>query len=117
MRNLCSGFSYCVSVLDTLWVWHGRGSTDVERRAAIDYSRRLSDNNSPVIPNVVEVREGDEDEMFWMLLGNDGYASADHWKWRRDAGNDVELRVWKVDCDAQNPPVTRLVHVKPLFPR
>lgn len=32
--------------------------------------------------NFLEFEEGQEDQMFWMILGNDGYANADHWKFR-----------------------------------
>ena len=47
-------------------------------------------------------RESDDDEMFWMLLGDaDGYADADYWKWRPKSV--VRLpRIWRVD--ALRPP-------------
>ena len=29
--------------------------------------------------------EGDDDEMFWMILGGQDYAKADYWRWRRES--------------------------------
>ncbi|TDL26172.1 hypothetical protein BD410DRAFT_784226 [Rickenella mellea] len=94
VRNLCSGFSYCISILNTLRVWHGRGSIDAERQAANAYAQTLTGNDK----DVQQVEEGQEDEMFWMFLGKDGYASADHWKWKRDRGmGDTDPRIWIIN--------------------
>ncbi|KAK0195469.1 hypothetical protein F5146DRAFT_1100956 [Armillaria mellea] len=88
IRNLCSGFSYCVSVLGTIYVWHGCGSLAKERQAALRYAKTLGSN-------VVELShsEGDNDDMFWMILGEDDYAQADYWKWRSSASY-IEPRIW-----------------------
>ncbi|EJD03235.1 uncharacterized protein FOMMEDRAFT_156622 [Fomitiporia mediterranea MF3/22] len=95
VKNLCSGFSYCISLLDTLWVWYGCGSVAAERNAALRYAQTLLSKDSD--KNLVEVEEGKEDEMFWMFLGDDGYASASYWKWRK-SDKCGEPRFWKVDC-------------------
>ncbi|KAL5528214.1 hypothetical protein ACEPAF_7350 [Sanghuangporus sanghuang] len=95
VRNLCSGFSYCISLLDTLWVWYGCGSIPAERNAALRYAQTLYSGNDE--KKLVEVEEGNEDEMFWMFLGEDGYASADYWKWRKNE-KGVGPRFWRVDC-------------------
>lgn len=65
-RNLCSAFCYCLSLLETFYVWYGRGSTPAEKQAALTYAKSLASNSSPVI----ELDEGqnDDDEMFWMML-------------------------------------------------
>jgi len=49
---------------------------------------------------VVELAEGesDDNEMFWMMLGEDEYAKADYWKWRRTS-SDVAPRLWRVNAD------------------
>ncbi|THV02373.1 hypothetical protein K435DRAFT_351754 [Dendrothele bispora CBS 962.96] len=92
-KNLCSGFSYCLTILETIYVWHGVGSTGPEREAARRYGKSLSDN-------VVEMIQGenDGDEMFWMVLGSEEYAQAHYWKWR-PAAADIETRVWRVDVN------------------
>ena len=96
VKNLCSGFSYCLSILDTLYVWYGRGSSMQERRAASAYAQSLATTGT----NIVELTEGenDNDEMFWMILGNNEYAKADYWRWRRDA-DEVDPRIWKVNAE------------------
>lgn len=76
--NLCSAYSYCLSVLGALYVWHGRGATEDERQVALTYGQSLA--TTPA--NVVEFEEGMEDEMFWMVLGDGDYANADHWQFR-----------------------------------
>ena len=47
---------------------------------------------------VIEVEEGKEDEMFWMFLGEDGYASASYWKWRKNERGGTSPRFFEVDC-------------------
>ena len=101
VRNLCSGFSYCFTILDALYVWHGRGAIDAERRAAVAYAQALAGAGG----TVVELQEGvessgDEDEMFWMILGDDDYAKADYWRWR--GTTDAEARIFKVDTRASD---------------
>lgn len=51
-----------------------------------------------------EFEEGSEDEMFWLFLGEDDYAKADYWKWKRDANSGLGSqgpRVWRVDASRQ----------------
>ncbi|KAI0958231.1 hypothetical protein AcV7_004104 [Taiwanofungus camphoratus] len=120
IRNLCSGFSYCLSLLDTFYVWHGCGSTVEERRAAREYAQALSSQAS----SLIELVEGetDNDEMFWMILGDGEYANADYWKWRSTAptlcprlwsvnvhmGHEAVLRV---QCFADQPAINDSVYV------
>ncbi|KAI0769641.1 hypothetical protein BD413DRAFT_477512 [Trametes elegans] len=93
IKNLCSGYSYCISILDTYYVWHGRGSTAAEQRAALKYAQGLA--SSP--ENVVQFTEDESfsDEMFWMILGEGDYAKADYWQWRGSA-SDVDPRAWVI---------------------
>lgn len=80
-------------------MWHGCGSLPSERQAALEYARSLSgDPNS-----IIELNEGDndDDEMFWMMLGDDDHAKAQYWKWRPDAVN-VDPRVWIVEQGAKD---------------
>ena len=48
---------------------------------------------------MVELKEGetDKDEMFWTMLGDNDYAKADYWQWRRTAMN-VNPRAWHIDA-------------------
>ena len=43
--------------------------------------------------------EDDQDEMFWAMLGDEAWASADYWQWRKEAAN-VNPRVWLVEDGA-----------------
>jgi hypothetical protein len=55
---------------------------------------------------LVEVEEGKEDDSFWMFLGQDTYAHADYWRFRKQATDDyVDPRIWRVDCSAKAEPV------------
>ncbi|KAI8993829.1 hypothetical protein BD414DRAFT_513494 [Trametes punicea] len=94
IKNLCSGFSYCISILDTYYVWYGRGSTAAERQAAVKYAQGLASSAE----NVVELTEDEslKDEMFWMILGEGDYAKADYWQWRAQAPA-VDPRAWGID--------------------
>ncbi|KAJ8077328.1 hypothetical protein PM082_001758 [Marasmius tenuissimus] len=100
VKNLCSGFSYCLSILDTVYVWHGCGSTDTERNTALQYGRKLS-------TNVVELIQGvnDQEEMFWIVLGDGPFASANYWRWKRDSP-ELETRIWRIDASQTKAPVT-----------
>ncbi|KAF8210398.1 hypothetical protein K438DRAFT_1809615 [Mycena galopus ATCC 62051] len=99
IKNLCSGFSYCVSILNTVYVWHGRGSPPVERTAAMDYAKTLASNPDEII--VLIENENDDDEMFWMVLGDDAeYAKADYWRWRPSVG--FTPRIWRTDMSQKN---------------
>ena len=74
-------------------MWHGRGSTTAEQRAALTYAHALA----PSADHVVELteEESQSDEMFWMILGEGDYAKADYWKWRPTAPV-IDPRVWIV---------------------
>ncbi len=63
-----------------------------KRQAAMRYAKTLGSN-------VVELSngEGDDDDMFWMILGEDDYAQADYWKWRSSASH-IEPRIWHVNA-------------------
>ncbi|KAF5370757.1 hypothetical protein D9758_001968 [Tetrapyrgos nigripes] len=95
-KNLCSGFSYCLTILETVYVWYGIGSIAAERKAALQYGQSLSSN-------VVEMTEGenDGDEMFWIVLGDDEHARAHYWKWRPVAA-DTETKIWRVNTLAKD---------------
>lgn len=49
--------------------------------------------------SVIELSEGedDSDEMFWMILGDEEYAKADYWKWRRTASVQ-DPQAWRIDA-------------------
>ncbi|KAF8507458.1 hypothetical protein BU17DRAFT_57402 [Hysterangium stoloniferum] len=98
--NLCSAYSYVVSILDALYVWHGRGSSEDERHVALAYAQSLSSTAQ----NVVEFEEGTEDEMFWLMLGEDGYANADHWKFRKELDR-LGARLYAIDASKTKAPV------------
>jgi len=95
---LCSGFSYVITVLGTIYVWHGRGSLPSEQAAAMSYAQSLL--TTELILN--ELREGDEDEMFWMILGDD-FRSANYWKFRTEE-QGCDPQVYEiVQDDIENP--------------
>lgn len=96
VSNLCSAFSYCLTLLGTCYVWHGKGSLPGERQAALGYALSLAVGSSPV--ELVE-QESDDNEMFWMMLGNDDYARADYWKWRPDLATALP-QIWRVDSSS-----------------
>nr|GAT56816.1 predicted protein [Mycena chlorophos] len=100
-KNVCSGFSYCVSILDMVYVWHGRGSPADEREAALEYGKTLTSNPEAVVV-LLEGENDDDDEMFWMALGEEAeYASADYWRWRPQVG--FSPRIWSVDAGRKQP--------------
>jgi hypothetical protein len=98
VENLCSGFSYCLSILETFYVWHGCGSLPAERSAALSYAQGLSRDRD----GIIELNEGenDNDDMFWMILGEKNYAQAQYWKWKPETV-EVDPRVWKVTAGAK----------------
>ncbi|KJA28999.1 hypothetical protein HYPSUDRAFT_128486 [Hypholoma sublateritium FD-334 SS-4] len=97
VKNLCSAFSYCLTILGSIYLWHGRGSTTEERTAARKYAESLSNDKSPPI----ELLEGesDDDEMFWMMLGDEDFARADYWKWRKIFSGIPDPMIWRVEPD------------------
>ncbi|KAG8833648.1 hypothetical protein FRC17_010313 [Serendipita sp. 399] len=99
-RNVCSGFSYCLSVLDTVVVWHGRGSLPAEREAALSYAKSLAVES--VTPT--EVEEGTGDETFWMMLDDEVYANADYWRFKPQM-QVTAPRLWRISSGALQPVV------------
>lgn len=80
-------------------MWYGKGSIQKEKLATLEYARSIA-----VSPDsVVELSEGenDDDEMFWMILGERDYAQADYWQWRRSSPIRSP-RIWRID---QHQPV------------
>ena len=97
VHNLCSGFSYVLTLLGSSYIWHGRGSNVNERAAARVYARNLSEGEG----EVVELKEGEgdeDDELFWMMLGEREGCGAEYWRWRSESrgGEDREGKAWKV---------------------
>lgn len=56
-----------------LFVWHGRGSTSAERRAAVQYANELAVEGRRT---VIEMLEGSEEQLFKDIMGEEAYASA-----------------------------------------
>ncbi|KAF9565525.1 hypothetical protein CPC08DRAFT_815295 [Agrocybe pediades] len=108
MKNLCSAFSYCFTLLGSIYIWHGCGSTDNEREAALKYVQTFSPD--PITPIVLVEGEDDEDEMFWMMLGNEEYAKADYWRWRRTT-IDTDPKIWRVEADDGNHSITPITFI------
>lgn len=77
-------------------MWHGLGATPEERQAALEYARSLASDPEAVI----ELTEGhgDEDEMFWLILGEGEYAKADYWKWKPSIPS-LGVKSWLVDTN------------------
>jgi len=99
--NLCSAYSYVVTFLDTVYVWHGRGSMQDERTAALSYAQSFA-----TAENLVELTEGiNDDDMFWLMLGQDEYAQADYWRWRPEMGSSSQPRLWRVDASNATHPL------------
>ncbi|TFK26480.1 hypothetical protein FA15DRAFT_667361 [Coprinopsis marcescibilis] len=94
VKNLCSGFSFCVTLLGTAYVWHGVGSRDHEREAALSYAETLTQGGS--VTELFEGQDDGDDSMFWMILGEDSFANADYWKWRKST-DLPDPAIWKID--------------------
>ncbi|KAI0093192.1 hypothetical protein BDY19DRAFT_922571 [Irpex rosettiformis] len=101
IKNLCSGFSYCLSLLETFYVWHGYASIGEERESALQYAESLASSQE----NVIELVEGesDEDEMFWLILGEGDYAKADYWRYKPSVS--FSPRAWRVNANDADSPV------------
>ncbi|KAH8990623.1 hypothetical protein EDB92DRAFT_1864927 [Lactarius akahatsu] len=97
VSNLCSAFSYCLTLLGTSYVWHGKGSLPEERQAALEYAQTLAADGSSLVELIEQ--ESDDNEFFWMMLGDAGYASADYWKWRPKLATNLP-RIWRVDASS-----------------
>ena len=107
IRSLCSAYTSVLRVLDSVFVWAGRGSPALERAAGLAYAQSLASSAIPGLgANVIELeegvnddREGGEAELFWMVLGLGEHASAAHWAWRGGLSEghvEVEARAWAV---------------------
>lgn len=73
---LCSAYSYIASVFEDLFVWHGIGSTQRERNAAVHFAMELAQDSDSGTRDVSEVEEGHESDLFKDILGEGDYASA-----------------------------------------
>ncbi|VDC00183.1 unnamed protein product [Peniophora sp. CBMAI 1063] len=62
IANLCSGFSYILTLLASSYIWHGRGSLAHERVVARIYIKGLFEGRE-------EEDGGESAELFWMMLG------------------------------------------------
>jgi len=100
-RNICSAFSYCLAILEALFVWHGRGALPTERAAAQVYAKAIASEG--VKPT--ELEEGEGDDMFWMMLDEGGYANADYWRFRNQLPPHMSPspRLWIVSDNALQP--------------
>lgn len=78
-----------------MYIWYGRGSTPRERQAALQYGQALTGSAPPI-----ELFEngGDDDEMFWMILGDEEFANADYWKWR-PSSSVTNPRIWRINSN------------------
>ncbi|CAE6513557.1 unnamed protein product [Rhizoctonia solani] len=103
ISNLCSAYSYCVTALDAVYVWHGRGTTQLEREAAAAYGRMITGPEK----EIEEFDEGKEDPVFFMLLGDDAWANADYWKYRAPLGKvSYRPRMFLIDARNRKQPVS-----------
>ncbi|KAH8828504.1 hypothetical protein DL96DRAFT_1603512 [Flagelloscypha sp. PMI_526] len=103
IKNLCSGYSFCLSLLGTQYVWHGVGSKPSERKAAVQFAERLASNPSEVL-ELVE-GESDDDETFWMMLGDESFGKADHWRWRAGESS-ASPRIFTIDIKNSKSPLS-----------
>ena len=100
VQSLCSGFSYCLnclSIIQVLYVWNGRGARPEEKEAAFEYANSLCGDAGSVV--VLDEGKNDEDEMFWAILGDGDreYANASYWTWRAGVGA-VDPQIWKISA-------------------
>ena len=67
----------------------------IERQAAIKYASRICGRRA----NIIEMFgvENDQVEAFWMVLGDEEFAKADYWQWRRYAP-DIDPRIWRINA-------------------
>ncbi|PWN19721.1 hypothetical protein BCV69DRAFT_283827 [Microstroma glucosiphilum] len=77
--NLCSAYSYLLSIVGNLFVWYGKGSTALEREIVSAHAREIFGPSS----RISEQEEGAEDKSFWNFLSkSEGYAQAWHFRHR-----------------------------------
>jgi hypothetical protein len=75
--SLASCSSFVASIFQDLFVWHGRGSLDNERAAALAFAHSLASSDAEDGErSMVELEEGHEDEFWLDVMGDDEYASA-----------------------------------------
>lgn len=89
--------------MDTVYLWHGRGSSAQERQTALWYAQSIM--NKGVSPIELSEGENDDDEMFWMILGDEAYANAHYWRWRKKS-SATDPSVWRVDSNLGSQPVS-----------
>ena len=66
------------SIFEDIFVWHGRGSTDSDRAAAVAYAQTLASSAIDLpLRNVAELEEGQEGDFWQEMMGEQDYASAD----------------------------------------
>lgn len=100
-RSICSAFSYCLAILEAIFVWHGRGSLPTERSVAQDYAKSIANEGV----EISELEEGEEDDLFWMMLDENGYANAGYWRFRSQLPPHMipSPRLWTVLQSALQP--------------
>jgi hypothetical protein len=88
-------------MIGSVYVFHGRGSSEAERTQSRKYADSL------VLPGVTPVvfEEDQEDEMFAMMLGEESHAMADFWKYR-NLVDDCVADLYRIDGSAK--PIVRL---------
>jgi hypothetical protein len=47
----------------------------------------------------------DNDEMFWMILGDEQYAIADYWKWRKTSCV-TDPKIWRLNASNESEAVS-----------
>lgn len=76
-----------------------------ERAAALQYAQDMAAKGTSV-KELVEGENDEDDEMFWMVVGDsESYAKADYWRWRRSV-MPSEPRCWLVDVAHLEAPVS-----------
>lgn len=74
-----------------------------ERTAIMEYAKSLINGTS--LPIELLEGESDHDDIFWMILGEEDFARADYWKWRKTSG-DANPLIWRVEPDNTKDMVT-----------
>jgi len=71
----------------------------------MEYAQRLS----PDAATPIELFEGenDQDEVFWIILGDDDFAKADYWRWRHNCV-EPDPMIWRIERRNVMPPVRSL---------
>jgi len=93
------------TMIGSVYVFHGRGSVPSERQQALEYAKSLC----PADVSPISFEEGQEDEMFSMMLGDEVHAMADFWKYR-SLVEDCAAELYRVDSK-MTPAVQQLEEV------